>query len=236
MAVRTTTAIIVAAGRGERLRGATKVLLPLQGKPVLAHVLDAVEAAGLVRDAVMVAGAEVRDTFTELLARGEWKKPCRIVSGGSRRQDSVAAGLAALAEDVEMVAILDGARPLTTGGLIDRCISGAGSGSAIAALPLTDTLKRVDDAGMIVSTVSRDGLWAAQTPQVFPAACLREAFKRAENEDLEYTDEAALFESLGLPVRVISGDAANIKITWPGDLERAALLYAPSVPVGSDHE
>lgn len=225
MAALQATAIVVAAGRGERFRG-EKVLLPLGGKPVLTHVLEAVERAQTVQAVIIVAGAHVRTAVDALVADGGQSKPCRVINGGPRRQDSVAAGLAAVPGDTRLVAILDGARPLTTGALIDRCVLAAEGGGAIAAIPVTDTLKRVDEDGMVAATVPRDGLWAVQTPQVFPAACLHEAFRRAGNEKMTYTDEASLFESLGWPVKIVKGDPANIKITWPGDIALAGAFLA----------
>lgn len=233
MMIPRTTAIIVAAGRSERFGGGDKVLLPLAGRPVLAHVLDAVEHAELVHDIVIVAGTRLRGAIGALLATDHWSKRCQLVAGGTRRQDSVLAGLNALPESAGTVAILDGARPLTTGELIDRCVAAAADGSAIAAIPVTDTLKRVDADGTIVNTVSRDGLWAAQTPQVFPVARLREGFRRVEVGHVTYTDEASLFESLGWPVKIVPADAANIKITWPDDLDRAERLMVPAAALAS---
>lgn len=233
MTIPRTTAIIVAAGRSERFGVGDKVLLPLAGRPVLAHVLDATEHAERVHDIIIVVGAHVRGAIEELLATEHWSKRYQLVAGGARRQDSVLAGLNAVPEGAETVAILDGARPLTTGELIDRCVAAADDGSAIAATPVTDTLKQVDADGMIVRTVSRDGLWAAQTPQVFPVARLCEGFGRVEAGDVTYTDEASLFETLGWPVKIVPADAANIKITWPEDLDRAERLMARSAMLAS---
>ena len=229
-------AIVVAAGRSERFGGGNKVLLPLAGKPVLAHVLDAVEEAARIRSAVIVVSAGMQPAVDQLLTTGRWSTPFEVVGGGERRQDSVAAGLYALPEGAATVAILDGARPLTSGRLIDRCIAAAGAGSAIAAIPVSDTLKRVDEDGQIVRTVPRGELWAAQTPQIFPVACLREAFRQVTAVETTYTDEASLFESLGWPVKVVPGDPVNFKITWPGDVERASLLLAGSNRVAGAHD
>lgn len=226
-------AIIVAAGRSERFGGGNKLLLPLAGKTVLTHALEAALRATHVSSVVIVAGSEVRTVIDRQVSDGQLSKPLRVVDGGSRRQDSVAAGLDAVQGSASSVVILDGARPLTTAALIDRCIVAAGSESAIAAIPVTDTLKRVDENGMIVTTVSRDGLWAAQTPQVFPLDCLRRAFHEGMVDGAIYTDEASLFESLGWPVKVVPSDESNLKITWPGDLEQAELFLAGAAPAGS---
>jgi len=138
----------------------------------------------------------------------------------------VETGAAELAPDIDVVAIHDGARPLATAALFDACVSAAVTyGAAIAAAPIADTLKRVS-AGKIEETVSREHLWAAQTPQAFRIDLLRQAFKYAAGKKLEVTDEASILEAMGIPVAVVPSTSANLKITHQDDLWLAEALYA----------
>ncbi len=220
------TAVIVGAGRGVRFGAADKALAPLRGRPVLAYSLDAAESATAIDAIVVVAGDHILDAVTDLTASGRWSKVVATVTGGERRQDSVAAGLAALPSATELVAVHDAARPLAPPSLFDACIAAACShGAAIAASPIADTLKRVEE-GVIVQTVPRESLWAAQTPQAFRLDVLRRAFAEASERGLEVTDEAALLEALGLVVTVVPSSLANLKITRPEDLAIAEALLA----------
>lgn len=230
MATPETAAIIVAAGKGERYGSEDKILLPLLGRPVLAHVLDAIERAASISTIVVVTRANALDRVEALALSGEWSKIRHIVGGGMRRQDSVAAGLKHVPDTADLVLIHDAARPLVRADLIDRCIAAAEPHGAIAAIPLTDTLKLVDEQGRVLRTIPRESLWAAQTPQVYPREKLLTAIHHPAFVKNTYTDEAALFESMGWPVAVVPGDPDNIKITWPGDLRRAeAILQSDDV-------
>ena len=216
-------AIVVAAGKGVRFGAPAKTLVPVAGWPLLAWSLDALEAAASVADVTVVAGVHTRAETEALLAAGGWTKARRVAVGGERRQDSVAAGLAA-APEAEVVVVHDGARPLAPAALFDACVAAAReTGAAVAAVPVVDTLKLVE-AGRIARTVDRAGLWAAQTPQAFRRSLLLELFARAR--DRLVTDEAALCEALGIPVAVVEGSPANIKVTRPGDLAVAEALLA----------
>jgi 2-C-methyl-D-erythritol 2,4-cyclodiphosphate synthase/2-C-methyl-D-erythritol 4-phosphate cytidylyltransferase len=226
-----TTALIVAAGRGERAGVPAKVLLPIAGRPALAHVLDAVEGAGAIADAVLVISEHIRPGVTALLASGAWSKPVTLVAGGTQRHDSVAAGLAAVSLASEYVAIHDGARPFAPASLFDACVVAAvRHGAAIAAIPVTDTLKRVEH-DLIAATVDRAGLWAAQTPQVFRRSTLLDAM--ATPHDPEITDEARLFEDQGRPVAIVPGTATNLKLTHPDDFLLAESIAAARTPVAT---
>jgi 2-C-methyl-D-erythritol 4-phosphate cytidylyltransferase len=219
-----TAAIIVGAGRGTRFGADDKVLVPLNGRPVLAYSLDAAQSAESVDAIVVVAGSHLFDAVTSLRTSGNWSKVIAVVVGGERRQDSVAAGLAALPAETALVAIHDAARPLVTPRLFDHTLMTAlNTGAAIAAIPVADTLKRVTD-NLVVETVSREGLWAAQTPQSFDLATLLRAFAVADAEGLNVTDEASLFERLGIAVAIVPGSPANLKITHPADLAIASAL------------
>jgi 2-C-methyl-D-erythritol 4-phosphate cytidylyltransferase / 2-C-methyl-D-erythritol 2,4-cyclodiphosphate synthase len=217
--------VVVAAGRGERLGTPEKVLVPLAGRAMLAWSLRALERAEKIGPVVVVAGSHTLDAVGRLVRDEGFAKVQAIVAGGERRQDSVGAGLAALPEGVEIVVIHDGARPLAEPELFDRCAAAAAeSGAAIAATPVSDTLKRVAE-GDLTGTVDRAGLWAAQTPQAFRLALLRRAI--AANPGETVTDEAGLCEATGVPVSVVPASPANLKVTHAEDIPVAdALLRA----------
>lgn len=218
-------AVVVAAGRGERLGVPEKVLLPLAGQPMLVWSLRALERAGTVGSVVIVVGVHTREAIARLVREEGFAKVQGIVPGGERRQDSVAAGLAAIPNETEIVVIHDGARPLAEPELFDACVRAAAkAGAAIAATPIADTLKRVAE-GEIAATVDRTDLWAAQTPQAFRLSSLRQAMDASPGATV--TDEALLCESARLPVRVVPASAANLKVTRPEDIAVAdALLRA----------
>jgi 2-C-methyl-D-erythritol 4-phosphate cytidylyltransferase len=220
--------VIVAGGRGRRAGAADKVLLPLCDRPLLAYALDAAERAATVTEIIVVAGEHILSRVEAMVAGHQWSKIVAVVVGGERRQDSVAAGLAAVPAGVTLVAVHDGARPLVTPDLFDACLAAARlHGGAIAAVPVTDTLKRVV-AGRVVETVAREELWAAQTPQAFQLALLRRAVAEAERRGLTATDEAALVEALGrtqrVPLVIVPGSPENLKITRLEDLPLAEAL------------
>jgi 2-C-methyl-D-erythritol 4-phosphate cytidylyltransferase/2-C-methyl-D-erythritol 2,4-cyclodiphosphate synthase len=218
-------AVVVAAGRGQRLGAPEKVLLPLAGRPMLTWSLDALEHAETIGGVVVVAGSHTVDAVSRLVRDEGFAKVQAIVAGGERRQDSVGAGLAALPEEIQIVIIHDGARPLAEPELFDRCAAAAAeSGAAIAATPVADTLKQVAE-GAIAGTVDRAGLWAAQTPQAFRLETLRRAIAASSGETV--TDEARLCEVAGLPVSVVPASPANLKVTHAEDISVAdALLRA----------
>jgi 2-C-methyl-D-erythritol 4-phosphate cytidylyltransferase/2-C-methyl-D-erythritol 2,4-cyclodiphosphate synthase len=218
-------AVVVAAGRGTRLGALDKVLLPLAGRPMLAWSLAALEEAETIGPVVVVAGAHTLEAVARLVREEDFAKVRAVVAGGERRQDSVAAGLAALPEETAVVVIHDGARPLAEAELFDRCARAAAeSGAAIVAAPVSDTLKRVAD-GVITGTVDRTGLWAAQTPQAFRQETLRRVIAASMGETV--TDEARLFEIADVPVAIVPASSANLKVTHPEDVAVAdALLRA----------
>jgi 2-C-methyl-D-erythritol 4-phosphate cytidylyltransferase/2-C-methyl-D-erythritol 2,4-cyclodiphosphate synthase len=218
-------AVVVAAGRGERLGVPAKVLRPLAGRPMLAWSLRALEHSRAVGHIVVVAGAHTHDAIEELVDREGFARVTAIVAGGERRQDSVAAGLAALPDETEIVLVHDGARPLADADLFDRCaLAAAEHDAAIAAIPVADTLKRVEGE-TISGTVDRSGLWAAQTPQAFRLETLRRALAASGDDDV--TDEARICEAAGIPVSIVPASLANLKVTQPEDIAVAdALLRA----------
>lgn len=212
--------LIVGAGASRRA-GFDKVFAPLAGQPVLAHSLRAFVACLYVDRVVVVLSANNLEHGRQLVDAGNWTKVVRVCLGGERRQDSVAAGLAALSS-CDWVVIHDAARPLVTPELITRGLAEAElTGAAIAAVPVTDTIKVVGPDMVVGSTPVRSSLWAVQTPQVFRYDLITAAYVGATGE---YTDDASVLEQLGHPVRVFEASQENLKITHPGDLELAEFL------------
>ena len=224
-------AVVVAAGRGQRLAAPDKVLLPLAGQPMLAWSLAAIAATPQIGTVVVVAGEHTIASVEALIEERAFQKVVAVVPGGERRQDSVAAGLAALPDQTEVVLIHDGARPLADADLFRRCAeAAAATGAVIAAMPVADTLKRVAGADRVIAgTVDRSGLWAAQTPQAFRLDVLRRAF--ASNAGADVTDEALLCEAAGIPVQVVSSSSANLKVTHPEDVAVAEALLRARTPL-----
>jgi len=218
-----TTAILLCAGRGERLAaGVDKALAPLAGRPLFTWSLEALERCAAIQSIVMVG--PVRTLKEALAASG--LNASKIVAwseGGRERQHSVARGLHVLPEGCTHVAVHDSARALVTPALIARVVGDAlEHGAAIAATPLADTLKRVA-LDVIETTVPRQGLWCAQTPQVFRRDWLEQAHAAAAGMA---TDDAALVEAQGHRVRVTPGETLNLKITTPHDLAFAEAWLA----------
>lgn len=215
-------AVIVAAGSSRRA-GFDKLTAPLAGVPVLRRSVDAFVAAGAA--AVVVVCPESRWVETGL-ATADFPVPVSRVDGGAERQDSVVAGLAALPAGTRMVAVHDGARPLITPAGIAACLTAAEeTGAATCAHPVVDTLKRADAAGRsLPEKVSRENLWGMETPQIFRLDLLLQAYEYVKKHDLVVTDEVSAVESLGVPTRLVQG-GVNLKITLPGDLELAELIW-----------
>jgi len=222
-------AIIVAAGRGSRIGEPDKILLGLGGRPLLAFSIDAVEAARSITEIVLVAGIHTKERIEHLVAVSGWRKIHHVTLGGERRQDSVEAGLRLVRTEIDVVVIHDGARPFAPPALFDACASEAArAGAAIAAAPVADTLKRA--VGRHVGeTISREGVWAAQTPQAVRADLLRDAFAFAHAQNLDVTDEASILEAQGIPVAIVPSTARNLKVTTLDDLELAEALVTGSM-------
>lgn len=225
--------LIAAAGSGRRMGAAgNKLLLEVAGRPVLAWTLEAALAAPVIRWIGIVGQPMDAEPIAAIVAAAAADRPVRWIHGGDTRQDSVSRGLAALPDDAEGVLIHDGARCLVEPELLERCAAAVATGRAvIAATPVTDTIKQVNGEGTITATPDRADLWAAQTPQGFPVAQLRQAHATARAEGWSVTDDAALFERLGWPVQVLPASPANIKLTTPFDLAIAEAVLAARGPV-----
>jgi 2-C-methyl-D-erythritol 4-phosphate cytidylyltransferase len=222
----TVGAVIVGAGRGERIGDRDKVFLALDGRPLLAYSVAAFNASRPIQFIALVLAEHQLDRGRALVDEWRWRKVVAVCAGGERRQDSVRAGLAAL-PPCDLVAVHDAARPLVTTDLIRRGVEAAtATGAAIAAVPVKDTIKRVGSDGLIVETPPREALWMAQTPQVARRDALERAYAFADERGLATTDEAGLLEAAGFPVAVYAGSYDNLKVTTPEDLAMAAALLS----------
>jgi 2-C-methyl-D-erythritol 4-phosphate cytidylyltransferase len=220
-------AIIVAAGRGERLRSRLpKALVELGGEPLLSRVLRRFLCSDAVQE-ICVAGPPSDLDRCRALLPDPGSVSLRVIAGGERRQDSVRLALDTLSQGIDVVAVHDGARPLVPIDLIRRTIEAASrEGAAIAAVAVIDSVKEASRDGWITAQPSREGLWLAQTPQSFRREILQEAYLRAERDGFTATDDASLVARLGVPIRIIPGHASNLKITGPEDLRIAEAWLA----------
>jgi len=222
-----TQAIIVAAGRGTRLKAqCPKPLIAINNKPLLAYSLEVFQKCSLVDSIIVVAPKDSLKSFEKAIKNSGRKKFVRCVAGGKRRCDSVANGLKALDRDTQFVAVHDGARPFLTDKILRKCILIAKKRkAAIVAVPVKPTVKRVNPRSLTVrQTLNRDELWEIQTPQVFEKQILLKAYARLGVETP--TDDAQLVERLGIGPKVVLGDYRNIKITTNEDLAFARFLLA----------
>ena len=214
-------AIIAAAGTSQRMGELDKTFAPLAGKPLLAHVVDLFQSCPFIHQIVIVLKDESLPEGRKLVEKQNWTKVIEVCPGGLRRQDSVAEGLKSL-ENCDWVVVHDGARPCLTSDLISRGLTEAlETGAAVAAIPVTDTIKVVGSKGIIENTLNRNKLWAIQTPQVFRIDIIKRAYHQVT---VEATDDAALVEALGCKVKVYRGSYDNIKVTTPADLALAEVI------------
>ena len=203
------------------MNGIDKVLAPLAGRPVLSYVLTAFDGCQSIDQIIVVVNEKSLKACRQLLAEEKLSTPIEVCVGGKRRQDSVAAGLKQI-KDCEWVVIHDGARPLVTKNLIEEGLKAAQeTGAAVAAVPVTDTIKIAGDDRIVHQTPPRQNLWAVQTPQVFRFDIITRAYRQAKGE---VTDDASLVEQAGFKVKLYMGSYDNIKITTTNDLLIAEVL------------
>ncbi len=229
------TAVVPAGGRGVRMgTNVPKQFLSLGGVPLLVHALRTFEQSSIISEVILVVPQDdcqyCRD---DILPAYGLKKVSQVVAGGKRRQDSVLNGVKAAHPESEIVVIHDAVRPFVTLDMINHVVeSTLAHGAAIVALPMRDTVKRVNVDGFIQETLSRDELWLAQTPQAFRRTLLLQAHGQGETDGIDATDDAFLVERLNLPVAIVQGSSDNIKVTRPEDLHMGeAILTAKSTTI-----
>jgi 2-C-methyl-D-erythritol 4-phosphate cytidylyltransferase len=215
--------VVVAAGQSSRMGEIDKIFAPVLGRPIITYTLDQLESFAPVSQIVLVLDQASLERGEALVKQRGYRKVSHLCPGGARRQDSVRAGLEAL-EPCDWVIVHDGARPCLNHEILRRGLeAAAGPGAAVAGVPVTDTIKVVNPQQMVEGTPARERLWAAQTPQVFRFELLMDAHRRGEQA---VTDDAALVESLGHPVKMFLGSYENLKVTTPKDLAIAEALLA----------
>ncbi len=225
-----TGVILPAAGFGSRMQSTTpKQFLFIRKKPVLIHTINAFTACKAISKIVVAAAADQLDNMSSLLAEylaPEDRNKIRITTGGDTRQQSVKAGFDAMPDEIDIILVHDGARPLVSTDIIEACIDMIiERGAAVTAVPVNDTIKLVTPEKTIGKTIDRSNLYYAQTPQGAKRTLFEHACNVAERDKFIGTDEASLLEHADIPVAVVRGDSRNIKITRPGDLEIAKGLF-----------
>jgi 2-C-methyl-D-erythritol 4-phosphate cytidylyltransferase len=215
------TVLIPAAGAGKRMgKAPAKQFLALGDKPILAHTLLAFQRASEIDEIIPILSEEDLETcLGEIIEAYHITKVKTLVVGGKERQDSVVNGLHKLEKDAAIVLVHDGVRPFVTPEMIKEAVDYAKRGECVAmGVPIKDTIKEVNDQGMVRHTLDRSRLWAIQTPQAFPAKALKRAYEEASKQRVYGTDDATIVERMGGSVRVLMGSYENIKITTPEDL------------------
>ena len=224
------TAVVLAAGRGSRLRSrVSKPLLKINSQAIVIYSLLTLDACADIKEIVVVVNQENSSAITREIQKRRLKKVRKIVEGGRRRQDSLGKALKAVDESSDFVLIHDAARPFIDKKIISDSLKAAKkTGAAVAAVPIKGTIKKIESRkskteGLLVQkTLDRGNLWEVQTPQVFKKYLIQEAYERFGDQDV--TDDASLIEKLGRPVRIVRGSYFNIKITTPEDLVLAEAI------------
>lgn len=220
------TAIVLAAGKGSRMNSDTKKqFMEIKGKPVIWYSLFAFEKYGVDQIVLVTAEEDIEYCRKEIVEKYGFSKVTDIVAGGEERYDSVYSGLKKATGDIVM--IHDGARPLVSHEIIDRCIQGTlDYGACVAGVPVKDTIKIIDEDKVVTDTPDRNRLWMTQTPQSFMYELVKTAYdKMQESETKNITDDAMVVELFSEhKVRFVEGDYANIKVTTPEDIFIAEIL------------
>jgi 2-C-methyl-D-erythritol 4-phosphate cytidylyltransferase len=218
------SAIIVAAGSSRRV-GFDKLFAPLNGKPVIAHAVEAFERADSVAEIIIVAREDRHVEVERIVCEQGWKKMHAVVAGGEHRQDSVRAGLDSLSTNARYVAVHDAARPLVTPQQIELVFEQCRAhGAAALAEPITDTLKRADKDLAVSASIDRHQLFAMQTPQIFERKLIEDAYRAVFAADLRITDEVSAVEHIRHKIVLVPNDEFNFKITYERDLKLAEFV------------
>ena len=233
--------ILPAAGFGTRMQSSTpKQFLEIAGEPILVRTIKTFVQYAAIHYLVIAVAADQRPNLETLLTRylsTEQQDKIILTTGGATRQLSVKAGFDAMPAEIQIILVHDGARPLVSGSLIRACLQTIiDKGAAIAAIPVNDTIKRINADKTIGKTIDRSDLYSAQTPQGAIRHLFEKAYQAAERDGFIGTDESSLFEHAGIPVAVVEGEERNIKITRPGDLQIAqGLLEEKRIPGGTNN-
>jgi len=213
------SAVIVAAGKGKRMKSSVdKQFIRLGGKTILERTVEKFEKSAVIKEVVIVTGSEHIAELEEIRTRCRWKKVSKIVCGGKERQNSVYNGICALSENTDIVLIHDGVRPFVTEEEIEKMAEEADKkGACVLAARVKDTIKVCSVDGKVLSTPERSSLWAMQTPQAFRYGLIKNAYE-ALDESAAVTDDASVAERAGYDVYIVEGGYDNIKITTPEDL------------------
>jgi 2-C-methyl-D-erythritol 4-phosphate cytidylyltransferase len=212
--------VIIGAGNSQRM-GVDKIFAPLAGKPLLTWTVDVSQQYDGIDQIAIVLNENNISSGRKLVNQNSWSKVVNVVLGGRRRQDSVKAGISSL-KDCDWIIIQDAARPFLTFKLLNDGLRAAlKTGSAVSAVPVKDTIKQVNDEGMVDQTLQRQFLWAVQTPQVFRSDIIVKAY---ELVDSDVTDDASIVEKAGYKVMLYMGSYNNVKITTPEDMATAEVL------------
>jgi 2-C-methyl-D-erythritol 4-phosphate cytidylyltransferase len=218
--VKKNSAIILAAGKGTRMGGEEgKIFVPLLGKPLLAWTLLVFEACPDIQEIILVVPPGQEHVCREKILLPHTISKATIVSGGAERQDSLWNGFGEIHEPCNVVVIHDGARPLLDQKTLQKALEAAEQdGASVVAVPVKDTIKVGDAEHMVVKTLDRSQLWAAQTPQAYQYPIIQAALAKAKKDAFYSTDDSSLVEKIHAPVRIIPGSYENIKITTPDDV------------------
>ena len=224
-------AVIVAAGNSTRMNGVDKTFVPILGTPLIAHTLHRFHLTPRVHQVVLVMAKDSLAQGNKIVQDGGYTKVTDVCAGGRRRQDSVRLGLELLS-NCDWVIIHDGARPCFDDAMLQRGLEAAAhAGSAVAGVPVKDTIKLVTQNQFVSETPDRSQTWAAQTPQIFRYQTIMEAHKSTSHD---VTDDATMVENLGYPVKMFLGGYENIKVTTADDLIIAEAFlrasYGPDSP------
>lgn len=219
-------AVIVAAGSSRRM-GRDKIMMDLSGMPVIARTLLAFQQSDCIDEILVVTRHERLQEMADICANYGITKTTKVVSGGRTRAESALAGVSQVGEDVDIIAIHDGARPLVSKNLIDRVVCAADGALAVApAVRSTDTVRILNAKGSVIDTPDRDLVALVQTPQAFSADIIKGALTRAVERELPVTDDCSAVEQMGVKVTVVDGEVDNIKLTTSRDIYLAAKILS----------
>lgn len=216
--VKSCTAVIVAAGSSQRM-GTDKIMLPLGGRPVIAHTLSVFQASPLIDEIIVVTRHENLQNIADICVQFGIDKIRMVVEGGRTRAESALIGVCCASVDAELIAIHDGARPFVTQELIKRVFFAASeNGAAAPAVTPTDTVRILNSKGTVISTPDRNLVALIQTPQIFDADLIKRALNKVITKGIEITDDCSAVEAIGGKVCIVDGDRSNIKLTSPYDI------------------